>query len=280
MTRVVALLLGLAVACLGGEDAEKKIAKRLDEVRTQAGPGFVVEREGLFVVAGNVPRAEFERIRAHTIRTCSEVLWRSYFTKKPDGPITILLFADDKTYRENAKRLFNDTNVSHYGYYRPWDQTMVMNVGTGTGTLVHEMTHALLKPDFPECPTWFEEGLSSLHEQCSVSPKALVGLVNWRLPGLQKAIKEGKLVPLGKLVATTNAEFRGANEGLHYAEARYLVMYLQEKGWLARFYREFRDNAKKDPTGAKTLEGVTGKAVADLETEWVAWAKTLRFPER
>ena len=277
---MVALLFGCVAVCHAGEDAEKKIAKKLDEVRAQAGAGFTVERDGLFVVAGNVPRREFDGIVAHTIRRCSEALWASHFSKKPEYPIVIWLFADDKTYRDGAKRLFGDTNVSHSGYFRPWDQTMVMNVGTGTGTLVHELTHALLKPDFPDCPTWFEEGISSLHEQCSVMPTALKGLVNWRLPALQKAIADGKLVPLTKLVATTTVEFRGANEALHYAEARYLAMYLQEQGLLQRFYKEFRDGVKGDPTGAKTLAAVTGKGIPELEKEWVAWVKTLRFVTR
>jgi len=281
------LLLGLAAsvatlasAGLGAADLDKKAQARLAEVRAKLGEGFLVEREGVFIVAGNVPRAQFEAIRRHTIRACADVLWKAYFTKKPDQPIAVYLFADDASYRDGAKRLFGDADVSHFGYYRPWDQTMVMNVGTGTGTLVHEMTHALIKPDFPDVPTWFDEALGSLHEQCSVTPETLIGLVNWRLPGLQKAIEANRLVPLEKLVATTAAEFRGENMGLHYAEARYLAMYLQKLGLLRRFYREFRDGVKQDPTGAKTLVAVTGKPIPTLEKDWVAWVKTLRFPER
>jgi len=280
MTAGLALLLACTTASAVETGIEKKITKKLDEVRSKAGAGFVVEREGIFIVAGNLPRPRFDAIVAHTIRRSARALWASYFEKKPDHPIVIWLFADDKTYRAGAKRLFGDTRVSHFGYYRPWDHTMVMNVGTGTGTLVHEMTHALLKPDFPGCPTWFDEGLASLHEQCQVLPTGIRGLTNWRLPALQRAIEAGKLVPLAKLVATTTAEFRGANEGLHYAEARYLALYLQRKGLLVRFYKRFRDGAKQDPTGAKTLAAVTGKPTAELEKEWVAWVKTLRFPER
>jgi hypothetical protein len=139
------------------------------------------------------------------------------------------------------------------------------------------MTHALVKPDFPEIPKWFDEGLASLHEQCLPTRTTLKGLVNWRLGELQQAIREGKLVPLTELVATTVEEFLGPEETLHYAEARYLVMYLQRLGLLRGFYREFRDNVKKDPTGAKTLAAVTGKSIPDLEKEWAAWVKTLRF---
>jgi len=261
----------------GAGELDQKVAKELEAMRAKLGAGFLVESEGPFAVAGNLSQARFEAIRRGTIGACARALWSAYFAKQPDYPIKVYLFADDTSYREWAKKLFGDTQVSHFGYYRPWDQTLVMNIGTGTGTLVHEMTHALMKPDFPDAPTWFDEGLASLHEQCQVAPTTIKGLTNWRLPGLQKAIDDGRLVPLAKLVATTTAQFRGENEGLHYAEARYLVMYLQKLGLLKRFYREFRDNAKKDPPGAETLAAVTGKPIPELEGEWVAWVKTLQF---
>jgi len=277
---LLVLNLGLAVGAPAPSELDAKVEKKLAQVKAKLDGSFIVEREGLYVVAGNLPRGRFERIRQWTIRAASERMWKAYFTKRPDYPIVVYLFKDDKTYRAWAKTLFNDTKVSHFGYYRPWDQTLVMNIGTGTGTLVHELTHALMKPDFPGVPTWFDEGLASLHEQCQIGRETIVGLENWRLPGLQKAIEAKRLVPLEKLVATTRAEFRGANEGLHYAEARYLVLYLQRQGLLRKFYREFRDNHKDDPTGEKTLVRVTGKPIADLEKEWVPWVMKLRFPPR
>jgi len=254
--------------------------RRLAAMRDRLGSGFLVEREGIFLIAGNLTPPVFERIRVQTIRLCAEAMWETYFQRKPDYPILICLFADDASYRHWAKDLFADTEVSHFGYYRPGDHTLVMNIGTGTGTLVHEMTHALIRPDFPSVPTWFDEGLASLHEQCQVAGDRIVGLVNWRLPELQKAIEAGRLVPLAALVATSDAEFRGEERGLHYAEARYLAMYLQQRGLLERFYRQFRDGHKGDPTGAKTLAAVTGHSLQELERDWVAWVKTLRFPPR
>jgi len=286
MTRTrwrLALLAGMAscfsARCLAGPD-EAEVAARLARMRTELDATFLVQREGLFLVAGNLPRAQFDSFRRHTIGAASESLWRSLFAKRPDHPITVYLFADDASYRDGAKRLFGDTDVSHFGYYKPSSHTLVMNIGTGGGTLVHEMTHALMAPDFPNAPAWFSEALGSLYEQCQVGLSSLRGLVNWRLPALQKAIDAGQLIPLAKLVATTDAEFRGQNVGLHYAEARYLALYLQEKGLLPRFYRAFRDKFEDDPTGAKPLAAVTGLALPALEKEWVAWVKTLRFPER
>src|SRR5205809_422641 len=81
-----------------------------------------------------------------------------------------------------AKKWFDDDDVPHYGFYRHRDHTMLMNVGTGTGTLVHELTHALIAPDFPNVPDWFNEGFASLYEQCSLGPDTITGHENWRLP--------------------------------------------------------------------------------------------------
>lgn len=275
----------LALAALGAvgvaaSELDAKLGAKLNEMKKALDGSFLVERDGIFLVAGNVSRAKFDRIRRFTIERSARAMWNAYFQKKPDYPITVYLFRDDRSYRHWAKKLFGDTKVSHFGYYRPWDHTLVMNIGTGTGTLVHEMTHALMKPDFPNVPTWFDEGLASLHEQCQVQRDTIIGLENWRLAGLQKAIKGGRLVPLTKLVATSAADFRGRNMGLHYAEARYLVLYLQRKGLLRRFYRQFRDGHKADPTGAKTLAKLTGKSIAELEKEWLPWVMKLRFPPR
>jgi hypothetical protein len=276
----LATALSLGVSTAAGTALDAKIERRMAKVRAGLDHTFIVEREGIYVVASNLPMGYLERIRRGTIRRCSEAMWEAYFRKKPDYPIAVYLFRDDQSYRAWAKRLFGDDRVSHFGYYRPWDHTMVMNTkgGRDTGTLVHEMTHALMKPDFPDVPTWFDEGLASLHEQCQVGRDTIRGLENWRLPSLQKAIRAGRLVPLTELVATTAGEFRGPKQGLHYAEARYLVMYLQHLGLLRRFYREFRQSVHKDPTGATTLAAVVGKPIAELEKEWVPWVLKLRFP--
>ena len=278
--RSLSMLLAFCAQGVGvvvGASVEERAAALVREVRARLDESFIVEREGIFVIAGNLPRRRFEAIRRDTVALAAQALWASYCTRRPPDPVVIYLFADGRTYRAWAKRLFGDERVSHFGYYRPAQNAMLMNIATGTGTLVHELTHALVRPDFPDIPTWFDEGLASLHEQCQVGPKGIRGLVNWRLPGLQRAIREGRLVPLAKLVATTEREFRGPNEGLHYAEARYLVMYLQHKGLLRRFYREFRRNVANDPTGARTLEAVTGKSIPELQKDWLAWVGTLRF---
>jgi hypothetical protein len=154
---------------------------------------------------------------------------------------------------------------------------MLMNINTGTGTLVHEMTHALVRYDFPDIPSWFNEGLGSLYERCSLNNKIILGYVNWRLPALQDAIYDKSYKSLSRLVALDWNEFYGKGSDVNYAQARYLCLYLQEKGLLKKFYKSFRDTYNEDNTGKTQLEKVTGKSITKLDEEYVGWVKTLKY---
>jgi hypothetical protein len=230
-----------------------------------------------FVIAGNGTPRQMERYRDQTVLASAKALKQTYFKTDPAEPVLILLFETEGPYKRLAKKWFDTDSVPHYGYFRH-DNIMLMNVGTGTGTLVHELTHALIKPDFPQVPSWFNEGLASLYEQCSLGgTPAIRGLVNWRLPGLQKAIKAGTLRPLEELMEDPRF-YREDLVGVNYAQARYLMLYLQDKGQLVNYYTRFRDSVADDPTGLATLKKVIAPRELDVfEKDWRGWVMTLRF---
>jgi len=233
-----------------------------------------------FVIAGDADLGQIKSYRENTIVAATNCLQKSLFQKKPAEPILILLFETEEPYKRLAKKWFGDETVPHYGYFRH-DNIMVMNVGTGTGTLVHELTHALIKPDFPNVPSWFNEGLASLYEQCSLGQDGTIkGHENWRLPALQKAIRAGNLRPFSELIA--DPDFYNEDKvGLNYAQARYLMFYLQEHQLLAKYYTAFREVAKDDPTGIETLKKIIApQSLAAFEKEWKAWVLKLRFNAR
>jgi len=232
---------------------------------------------GPFVVAGDCDRITLAAYTSNTILSAQSALRHMYLDKDRDQPVLILLIQSDAAYRGLAKQWLNEDQPSHFGFYVPSRRVMLMNVSTGTGTLVHELTHALVEPDFPAVPNWFNEGFASLFEQCNLQNGQITGLVNWRLAGLQEAIKQGKLRPLRVMIA--DDDFYGAARvGVNYAEARYLMLYLQEKGLLQEFYRRFRDHAKTDPTGINTLEAMVGDGqFPAFEQEWRRWVMKLRF---
>ncbi len=232
-----------------------------------------------FLVTGDIGEAKVRRLVERTIGLCSRALYHDFFEKRPDFVITIFLFGDDTSYRTWSKKLFGREPATKFGYYLQGEQALVMNIATGSGTLVHEMVHPLMAVDFPRSPAWFNEGMGSLFEQCQVKEGlSLRALVNWRLPILQRAIGTERYVPLEGLVATSTSEFYGRNQGVHYAEARYLLLYAQEKGLLRGLYRHFRVHVEQDPTGRLSLEKTFGKPLSEVESDWLTWVKTLHWP--
>ena len=249
------------------EKAAKEMAGRLDDT-------FTCVIEPPFVVFGNYDARQVRQSIDACITGPSKAMWAAYFEKKPDQTITVLLMNDDKSYRYWADKLFDDKDVSHFGYYKPDKRTMVMNISTGGGTLIHELTHALIVYDFPDVPQWFNEGLGSLHEGCRVGQDDIVGVINWRLPALKAAIAAGKLRPLKEMV--TVDDFYGKLRDLNYAQSRYFVMYLQSQGLLKKFYRHYRDYHDGDDAAVKAIETVTGKKIGEVEKAYIEYVKTLK----
>jgi len=70
------------------------------------------------------------------------------------------------------------------------------------------------------------------------------------------------------------------NYSQHYAQARCLCYYLQEKWLLAKFYREFVANVKSDPTGYNSLKRVLGEEdMVALQKKWEKFTLDLRKSE-
>jgi hypothetical protein len=232
---------------------------------------------GPFVIAGDGTQAQLARYRDGTVIAATRALQATYFEKHPPEPVLILLFEKAEPYKRLAKKWFGDDEVPHFGFFRRADRVMLMNVGTGTGTLVHEMVHALMAPDFPDVPDWFNEGFASLYEQCSLGTNTITGHENWRLPDLQVAIRRNKLRPLSEMIGDEHF-YADERVGINYAQARYLMLYLQQKGLLRDYYRKFRDGVKDDPTGIKTLKLVLKTEDLDaFDKSWRKWVLTLRF---
>lgn len=281
--RLTALVFVLVSGFAAAPATEPSLAERTAQVLAKWKPRFdeaklhyLVADE--FILAGDGTSRQLARYRDGSVLAAERALEATYFDKRPTEPIVICLFESEGPYKRLAKEWFGDDDVPHYGFYRHADRVMFMNVSTGTGTLVHELTHALIAPDFPTVPSWFNEGLASLYEQCSISGDTITGLPNWRLPALQKAIRFDQLRPLKEMIEDPDF-YRRDLVGLNYAETRYLMFYLQQKHLLRTYYRRFRDHAQEDPTGLKCLEAVIAPQTLDqFEKQWRAAVLELRFP--
>jgi hypothetical protein len=132
-----------------------------------------------------------------------------------------------------------------------------------------------MEANFPDVPSWFNEGLASLFEYPGERKGHIIGNVNWRLPNLKKEIKAKTLPKLSVLLSTTTDEFYDADYDA-YAYARYLMYYLQEQGKLQEFYKTFLAD-KKDLTGASALKKVLGEDLETFEPKWRKWVMAIPY---
>lgn len=257
------------------EDFEKRAAS----FRRILGENFTVLIEKPFVVAGDGKPDDVRKTTEQTVRWAVKMLKQDFFAHDPEEILMIFLFKDSESYAANNKALFGSDPPTPYGYFSATHKALVMNIGTGGGTLVHEIVHPFIHANFPNCPAWFNEGLGSLYEQCQEKDGRISGMINWRLTGLRRAIHADSVPTFKNLTAMSPAEFYGDSRGLHYATARYLCYYLQERGLLVKYYHAFAAAHQDDPTGYETLMKVLDeKDMAAFEKRWRKWVLSLRIP--
>ncbi len=241
--------------------------------------GFTIVTEPPFVVIGDESPGVVRERAKQTVKWAVDRLRAQFFPKAPNEILDVWLFKDKESYERHTRELFGHAPTTPYGFYSSQDHAMVMNIATGGGTLVHEIVHPLMAANFPACPAWFNEGMGSLFEQSTDVGGKIRGLTNWRLRGLQETIRRGDLGSFRALCSTSSDEFYGEDQGTNYAQARYLCYYLQERGLLEKYYHRFEADAKRDPTGYRTLQSVLGCDDMDaFEKAWAKWVLTLTFP--
>jgi hypothetical protein len=286
------LLLALtAIAgCAAASDAappgqtftDEAYAKHIKDLRARLaklGLGDLEIRiEDPFVVVGEGSAEQLAR-NAGTVRWAADILERDFFDKRPAIILDVFLFDTAETYERGVKKLTGEAPGTPFGFYSRTHRGLFMNIATGGGTLVHEIVHPYVEADFPDAPPWLNEGLGSLFEQSAERDGHIVGLTNWRLAGLQKAIAKGTVPSFKTLTAMDTDTFYGEASGTNYSQSRYLFYYMQEKGLLRDFYKAFRAARGKDPTGFATLVKALGeKNMADFQDRWQAYVAKLRFP--
>lgn len=210
------------------------------------------------------------------LRTIADLHGKTLFTNQARGGFIVVLTDDAEAFA--ALRGGGPEASGSAGFYNHGTRTLVIRRGTGTGTIAHEFTHALHFADMEALgqihPIWIREGLGSLYEESAPRADRLVGLVNWRLPLLKKALAEGRTFPLRAFLENSERCFT-EQTGVAYAMARYLCFFLQEKQvlvpWYARYCRNFAD----DRNGVRSLEEAYGKPLDQIEADWIEFVKSL-----
>jgi len=238
---------------------------------------FEIVLQKPFVVVGDGGLESVKKTATGTVKWAVDKIKQDYFGKDPEFILDVWLFKDPASYKKHNVELFGEAPTTPYGFYSPSHRSLVMDISTGGGTLVHEIVHPFMETNFGRCPSWFNEGLASLYEQSASRDGHIVGLTNWRLRGLKGTISAKRLPSFESLCGTTTREFYN-DAGTNYAQARYLCYYLQERGLLIDYYHTFRKNSLADPGGYETLKQILKRD--DMETfqnEWEEYVLKLKF---
>ena len=287
----VFLLMLALVGCGAGETSRANASRASGNAAAQSGQiklaisqirrhpltkNFAVTVTYPYVITGNLSQAELEHWKSRVQRTQSAVK-NMYFRQDPSEVVQIWLFKDEASYYQYNKSLWNASLGTSFGYYLPAQKRMMMNIASGGGTLTHELIHPYIEANFPQSPLWFNEGLASLYEQSYYKGAKVYGAPNWRLSGLRSVINADAMPSLESMMKTNHVQFMGANREVYYAQARYLMLYLQSRGLLEKYYREFKLSVASDPTGIATFLRITNyQSMARFEKDWVRYINALR----
>jgi hypothetical protein len=278
------LALTVLAGCASSDAAptDDPYAQHIKELRARLAKlglgNLEIRVEDPFVVIGEGDAKQLAR-NAQTVRWAADILEHDFFDKRPALILDVFLFDTAESYERGVKKLTGESPGTPYGFYSRANRGLFMNIATGGGTLVHEIVHPYVEADFPNAPPWLNEGLGSLFEQSAERDGHIVGLTNWRLAGLQKAIGKSAVPAFKTLTAMDGETFYAESSGTNYAQSRYLLYYMQEKNLLRAFYKAFRAARAKDPTGYATLVKSLGERdMADFQDRWQAFVAKLRFP--
>lgn len=192
--------------------------------------------------------------------------------RPPAWNITVLLpTADD--YKKLAPR------KDVVGFYQPDDRTII-SIDRG-GTLLHEFVHALHHADQAAAkqvhPLWIDEGLATLFESGTLTADGLTPSVDTRLLTIKKLLKDDKVLGLEQIAALKSDDF-ASDAPAAYAQSRYLMLYLYERGVLAKWYEAYKEGYADDATGLKAMQKVLKQRTFEIEADWRKWAAGLELP--
>jgi PDZ domain-containing protein len=266
-----------AVSLAQRADVEKEsMARHVTELQAKLGDAYHVrwDEQRKIVMLSDLPETAIDGY-LERLRQYQDALHATFFDHLPDYWILVVIPANANDY---VKKLGGSAGDA--GFYNSAARTLTVNIATGTGTMVHEWTHAMNIADQTarrqSQPLWILEGFGSLYEQVGIMDGHPVGSTNWRLANIQNMIQNGNVMPMRDFIVNSRKYFEKDAIGA-YAQTRYIFYYLQEKNLLQKFYRTYVGGYAEDPTGIVALETVLGMKVEDWIGDWRQFTLGLTF---
>jgi hypothetical protein len=261
-----ALLLEGAAASTGGTDLAAEAKALAEAAQKKYGRGYVtrVDAARHIVYVSALDQYTLGRVTG-LLGTFADSQRQLLFPHTLPWNVTVVLptVAD---YRKPMPRI----NAS--GHYEA--ATRVLESISLSDVLLHEFTHALHHADQVRAnqrhAVWICEGLATLFQRSTMREGRLEVLLGRDLAGLQQAVKNQKAPSFAALLAMDQPAFLSDAEAC-YAEAHYLIFYLNSRGKLKDFYENYKAGYAADRTGATALAKTLGKPLDQVEADWRQW---------
>ena len=247
-------------------------SQRLGATRVVADGRFVIAAEG-------VHEAKDLELLAELLERFTEFHARTYGIARPPAVVTIYLTSSIAKLRELAERAHGlDVSPSTIGYSFADDLSVVAVTPRKLyGTVLHELTHLLIRGNFGDAPQWLDEGLASLYEVASEHDGIWLGEGNWRAnvlrefrsrwPSVDEVIRspwfsfDDPEHALGDLQNPPAVE-----QAVITAYTRYFLLFLQEQGRLVPVFDAVRRRGLGDPDVEAGSEVMNAPGVAQEHT--------------
>lgn len=237
------------------------------------------DRQNNFVYLHTRSDEEFSAIRKG-LEEFAEFQWKNLFQNRPGQPLYIVLLNSKDTpkyFPQQVGGVFNAGPNALVCGDSPAFKLVKASV------IVHEFTHALHFADMgarrQQHPIWLVEGLATLFESVDYEAGKVLPRHNHRLTVVQEALRRERTMPWTALTRLNHMQFM-ANAQLAYAQARYMLFYMQEKGLLKKFYDEYTKGAgyQSDRSAADAYEVVFGRPLPEVENDWKKWVAEQKVP--
>ncbi|MEI7955958.1 MAG: PDZ domain-containing protein [Verrucomicrobiota bacterium] len=243
-------------------DEAARLAARIDKLHKKYGEDMlysVDEKLKIVFVMGTDERSLAEV--KQRLSTHAEALQRDLFKYGPKEYLSVIV-----------PRKWVNPKIT--GHFYP-DLVDASNIGCN---LIHEFTHALHYADQlgrnQMQPVWLMEGFASMYESSEVVNGHVEPKLNSRLAGLQRELKDNKILPFAKMMGLEHRQFTSH----HYAQANYMCLYLHATGKLPQWYAAYNEGFSADTSGVAATESIYGKNLDEIQKDWLAWVLQLVPP--
>lgn len=134
-------------------DLAADVRQRTEAARSTYGDAVPLRVESdLFVLVGAEKGVRFDEA-ADLAQRGLDVYLGSFFARRPDRAVTVYVVRSAAAFAQLYGRLGSGLE-NNLGAYSRSTRDIIVNVGPGSSSLLHELVHPLVQTDFPRAPSW------------------------------------------------------------------------------------------------------------------------------